>query len=66
MSSAPFDRSRAIACVTRYILAYQALPRWKTGVQAKIEHLQRELGIMQGDGHEGETLARRWDFVVFG
>lgn len=61
----PFDRTRAIRCVQDYLVRYQGLPK-RPWVLAKIAHLTQELGIMQADGKEGEQLARRWDFVVFG
>lgn len=61
----PFDRTRAIRCVERYLSIYQGLPK-RPWVLAKVAHLTQELGIMQAAGTEGEQLARRWDFVVFG
>jgi hypothetical protein len=64
----PGARGRAIAYVTRCLESYLSMRRmpgaYKMGLTGKIEHLRLELGIMQAAGLEGETLARRWDFVV--
>jgi hypothetical protein len=64
----PGARGRAIAYVSRMIDSYRAMRRspgsYKVGLTGKIGHLTRELALMQSAGEEGETLARRWDFVV--
>lgn len=61
-------RGRAIAYVSRLIDTYRSMRRnpgaYKVGLTGKLDHLTRELGIMTAAGAEGETLARRWDFVV--
>jgi hypothetical protein len=62
------SRSHAIAYVSRLISDYLAIRRnpgaYKVGLTGKIDHLRRELALMRSAGKEGDTLARRWDFVV--
>lgn|SRR5262245_3334115 len=64
----PGVRGRAVAYVSLLLAAYVRLHKtpgaYKAGLVAKMEHLRRELALMQSTAPEGEVLARRWDFVV--